>query len=117
MRSTGTVTYVGKDIALHLWKFGLLERDFRYRTFPRTAGWRRSVDHDNERRTIASAPHFGVPTNFYNVIDSRQAYPQEVVVGGLRALGYVARRIIRNTSIIRLVALTPRCAQELGYDS
>ncbi len=35
VRSTGTVTYVGKDIAFHLWKFGLLERDFYYRPFYR----------------------------------------------------------------------------------
>ncbi len=33
VRSTGTVTYVGKDIALHLWKFGLLDRDFHYHHF------------------------------------------------------------------------------------
>src|SRR5260370_32657513 len=33
VRSTGTVTYVGKDIALHLWRFGLLNRDFHYRRF------------------------------------------------------------------------------------
>ena len=30
MRSNGTVTYVGKDIAYQLWKFGLLGRDFGY---------------------------------------------------------------------------------------
>src|SRR5579863_9773077 len=33
VRSNGTVTYVGKDIAYHLWKFGLLGRDFGYRKF------------------------------------------------------------------------------------
>ena len=30
MRSNGTVTYVGKDIAYQLWKFGLLGKDFYY---------------------------------------------------------------------------------------
>ena len=29
VRSDGTVTYVGKDIAYQFWKFGLLGRDFR----------------------------------------------------------------------------------------
>jgi arginyl-tRNA synthetase len=29
VRSNGTVGYVGKDIAYHMWKFGLLGRDFR----------------------------------------------------------------------------------------
>ncbi len=37
VRSNGTVTYVGKDIAYQLWKFGLLDRDFYFRpwsTYP-----------------------------------------------------------------------------------
>ncbi len=37
VRSNGTVTYVGKDIAYQLWKFGLLGKDFHYRkwhTYP-----------------------------------------------------------------------------------
>ena len=34
VRSNGTVTYVGKDIAYHLWKFGLLPgKDFGYKKF------------------------------------------------------------------------------------
>lgn len=33
VRSNGTVTYVGKDIAYHLWKFGLLGLDFGYARF------------------------------------------------------------------------------------
>ena len=35
VRSNGTVGYVGKDIAYHLWKFGLLGLDFGYRKFYR----------------------------------------------------------------------------------
>ena len=38
MRSDGTVTYVGKDMAYQLWKFGLLGKDFHYRVFARTTG-------------------------------------------------------------------------------
>ena len=37
VRSNSTVTYVGKDIAYQLWKFGLLGKDFYYRpwhTYP-----------------------------------------------------------------------------------
>ena len=33
VRSDGTVTYVGKDMAYQLWKFGLLGKDFYYRIF------------------------------------------------------------------------------------
>ena len=42
VRSNGTVTYVGKDIAYHLWKFGLLGRDFGYMpffTYPDHRAW------------------------------------------------------------------------------
>ncbi len=41
VRSNGTVGYVGKDIAYHMWKFGLLGRDFGYRKF-----FRYPNDHD-----------------------------------------------------------------------
>ncbi len=33
VRSNGTVTYTGKDIAYQLWKLGKLDRDFRYRLY------------------------------------------------------------------------------------
>ena len=38
VRSNGTVTYVGKDIAYQLWKFGLLGKDFHYRRWPDAPG-------------------------------------------------------------------------------
>ncbi len=40
VRSNGTVTYVGKDIAYQLWKFGLLGKDFHYRKWPNPPGGR-----------------------------------------------------------------------------
>src|SRR3954470_9357810 len=38
-RSDGTVTYVGKDIAYQLWKFGLLGQDFHYRFWQEEGVW------------------------------------------------------------------------------
>jgi len=114
VRSNGTVTYVGKDIAYQLWKFGLLGRDFLYEmfyTYP--AGhrlWITTAVGGN-----SSAPPFGRAAIVYNVIDARQAYLQNVVTAGLRALGYEEQA---NRSIhfsYEIVALTPRCAAELGY--
>src|SRR5690606_34223713 len=35
VRSNGTVTYVGKDMAYQFWKSGLLGKDFYYRKFSR----------------------------------------------------------------------------------
>jgi arginyl-tRNA synthetase len=114
VRSNGTVTYVGKDIAYQLWKFGLLGRDFHYQKFHTYSNghplWA-SVSSEGD----PSAPAFGHATLVYNVIDARQAYLQNVVVAGLRALGFQdeASRSIHFS--YEIVALTPRCAAELGY--
>jgi arginyl-tRNA synthetase len=115
VRSTGTVTYVGKDIAHHLWKFGLLGRDFHYQRFHKHPdgheAWVTSSDRDDP-----GAPSFGHAHEVFNVIDSRQAYPQQVVVAGLRALGYDEEADHLKHFAYNVVALTPRCAQEMGYE-
>jgi len=114
VRSNGTVTYVGKDIAYQLWKFGLLGRDFLYElfyTYP--AGhllWISTAVGGN-----SSAPEFGCAAIVYNVIDARQAYLQNVVTAGLRALGYEEQAARSVHFSYEIVALTPRCAAELGY--
>jgi arginyl-tRNA synthetase len=115
VRSTGTVTYVGKDIAYHLWKFGLLSRDFYYEPFYRqwdgTDVWITSSVADS-----GGAPGFGHASEVFNVIDSRQTYPQQIVVAGLRALGHPVEADHLKHFAYNVVALTPRCAQELGYE-
>ncbi|HWY47480.1 MAG TPA: arginine--tRNA ligase, partial [Bryobacteraceae bacterium] len=83
VRSNGTVTYVGKDIAYQLWKFGLLGKDFYYKALLRYADGRDLwVTTD---QPAANHPEFGHATTVYNVIDVRQSYLQDVVVAGLRA--------------------------------
>jgi arginyl-tRNA synthetase len=113
VRSNGTVTYVGKDIAYHLWKFGLLGKDFGYRRFYR---------YRNAHECWISAttgepnhPHFGGVGAIYNVIDSRQADPQNNVIEAIRALGYSEQAEHYTHFSYEMVALTPRCAAELGY--
>lgn len=113
VRSNGTVTYVGKDIAYQLWKFGLLGKDFHYkplRNYP-----------DGHQVWVATdepcdlpAPGFGRGSEVYNVIDSRQSYLQDVVVAGLRALNYQdqAERSIHFS--YEMVALSPRTCAALG---
>ncbi|MGH9733875.1 MAG: arginine--tRNA ligase [Candidatus Acidiferrales bacterium] len=115
VRSNGTVTYVGKDIAYHLWKFGLLGRDFHYQRF-HFGGDQGHTWVTTTEPTESGAPAFGHATEVFNVIDSRQAYPQRVVVAGLRALGYEDPAEHLKHFSYNVVALTPRCAQELGYD-
>jgi arginyl-tRNA synthetase len=116
VRSNGTVTYVGKDIAYQLWKFGLLGKDFHYRKWP-NAPEGQTVWATTSGASDPEAPHFGEPaSSVYNVIDARQAYLQKVVAAGLRALGYAeaAERSIHLS--YEIVALTPRCAAEMGYE-
>ena len=116
VRSNGTVTYVGKDIAYQLWKFGLLGKDFRY------ARWKNAPEGETVWATTAmkgeaDAPPFGKPAvAVFNVIDSRQAYLQQVVAAGLKALGHPSEAERSIHLSYEIVALTPRCAAELGYE-
>ena len=114
VRSNGTVGYVGKDIAYHLWKFGLLGRDFGYRKF-----YRYPNGHDCWISTTNGEPdhpHFGDVAEIYNVIDARQAEAQNTVVEALRGLGYNRQADHYTHFSYEMVALTPRCAAELGYE-
>jgi len=116
VRSNGTVTYVGKDIAYQLWKFGLLGKDFHYRKWP-NAPEGQTVWATTSGANDPEAPHFGEPaSSVYNVIDARQAYLQKVVAAGLRALGH--EKAAENSIHLsyEIVALTPRCAAEMGYE-
>lgn len=114
VRSNGTVTYVGKDIAYHLWKFGLLPgKDFGYVKFheyPTHACWI-SIDGPSD----PSHPVFGKADAIYNVIDSRQNDPQNNVVQALRGMGFTDAADRYTHFSYEMVALTPRCAIELGY--
>lgn len=113
VRSNGTVGYVGKDIAYHMWKFGLLGRDFGYRKF-----YRYPNGHDCWISTAVGAldhPHFGGVSEIYNVIDARQAEAQNTVIEALRGLGYNQQADHYTHFSYEMVALTPRCAAELGY--
>jgi len=115
VRSNGTVTYVGKDIAYQLWKFGLLGKDFHYRRWPNPPDGKElwaTTAGPNE----PGAPHFGGAEAVYNVIDARQAYLQEVVAEGLRALGHAKEAENSIHFDYEIVALTPRCAAEMGYE-
>ncbi len=113
VRSNGTVTYVGKDIAYQMWKFGLLGKDFHYKplkTYPNGhVAWVATDEaYDGD------APAFGKGTEVYNVIDSRQSYLQDVVVAGLRALKYEEQADKSIHFSYEMVALSPRTCVELG---
>jgi len=113
VRSNGTVTYTGKDIAYQLWKFGLLDRTFGYRKFPAPYTlW--ETTHDDPSQS--GAPKFGGAEIVVNVIDVRQAYLQKVVKQGLHQLGH--RKEAENSIHFsyEMVALTPETASALGME-
>jgi arginyl-tRNA synthetase len=110
VRSNNTVTYVGKDIAYQLWKFGLLGKDFYYLPWPEkdvyiTTGEPQATGHE-----------FGHGDWVYNVIDSRQSYLQDVVVAGLRALEFNEQADRSIHFSYEMVALTPGTCVELGIE-
>jgi arginyl-tRNA synthetase len=113
VRSNGTVTYTGKDIAYQLWKLGYLDRTFQYRKFPFDyVLWETTHEGDGD----AGAPRFGGANRVVNVIDSRQAYLQKVVKEGVQK---VAGQKAADASIhfaYEMVALTPVTARALGME-
>jgi arginyl-tRNA synthetase len=115
VRSNGTVTYVGKDIAYQLWKFGLLGKDFHYHKWPDTPD-EKTVWATTSGPNQPGAPQFGSVDVVYNVIDSRQDYVQDVVAEGVRALGHPKEAANSIHFDYERVVLSPRCAQEMGYE-
>jgi arginyl-tRNA synthetase len=113
VRSDGTVTYVGKDIAYQLWKFGLLGKDFYYEPFIQ--------EGDRTLWITTTAPNpetfsFGAASEVYNVIDTRQAYLQKIVAQGLRSLGYIEQAEKSIHFSYEMVALSPKSLKELNYE-
>jgi len=118
VRSDGTVTYVGKDMAYQLWKFGLLGKDFHYRVFEAHDGqpplWSTSSDADP---ASPRHPDFGGASWVCNVIDTRQSYLQKLVKQALAVLGYDAQAEHSVHYAYEMVALSHATARELGYDT
>jgi arginyl-tRNA synthetase len=114
VRSDGTVTYTGKDIAYQLWKLGLLDRDFRYRRHRRYPDghvlWS-TTSGEGE----SGAPAFGHAHDVYNVIDVGQSYPQRVVKAGVAALGHAEAAERSRHLGYEKVVLSPATARDLGY--
>jgi arginyl-tRNA synthetase len=120
VRSNGTVTYTGKDIAYQLWKLGRLGLDFNYkpfRSYPDGHGaWVTTTEPNAETQPEVPRPNFGGGAIVYNVIDSRQSYPQEIVRKGVAA---VVPDLGEEASVhlsYEMVALSPAACEELGIE-
>jgi arginyl-tRNA synthetase len=115
VRSNGTVTYTGKDIAYQLWKFGLLDRTFNFRKFS-TYDDGHILWETTSAAGDSSAPPFGGAQKVVNVIDVRQSYLQKVVKEGVRQLGHAPEAENSIHYSYEMVALTPATAKALGID-
>lgn len=120
VRSNGTVTYTGKDIAYQLWKLGRLGLDFNYKPFRAYddghVAWVTTTEPNGETLPEVPRPNFGGGVKVYNVIDSRQAYPQEIVARGVVA---VVPEVGDDASVhfgYEMVALSPAACLELGIE-
>jgi arginyl-tRNA synthetase len=117
VRSNGTVTYTGKDIAYHLWKLGKLGLDFHYRPLRRDHHGREVwITTSDEREARSPHPPFGNGTAFLNVIDVGQSYPQANVKRGVMQIDH-DERVARSAHLAyEKVTLTPEAAAELGME-
>ena len=126
VRSNNTVTYVGKDIAYQLWKFGLLEKNFHFHPF---CQYKKKIVSLTKKAsnvgtvwstTTEKSPYkkspFGQGSVVYNVIDIRQSYLQQVVVQGLERLGFKEQASRSIHFSYEMVALSPACCRELGIE-
>lgn len=122
VRSNGTVTYTGKDIAYHLWKLGKLGLDFHYRPLRHD-----HRDHEvwittgNEAEATTTQTTFGNGTAFLNVIDVGQSYPQANVKKAVMLLAASEEERAKVSRSAHLayekVTLSADAAKELGVDA
>ena len=116
VRSNGTVTYVGKDIAYQLWKFGLAGARFPLPAILQAIRMGTAVGRRGERRTIPPRRNLVMRCEVFNVIDARQAYCRTWWWRGC-ARSVTAKQAEQSMHFAyKVVALTPRCAAEMGYE-
>ena len=113
VRSDGTITYVGKDIAYQMWKFGELGRDFEYTLWPESQNgdlWETSAGGEG-----VAHPSFGNGDRVINVIDARQSYLQKIVRAGLEAVGLEQQAEQSVHFAYEMVSLSEATARQLGF--
>ncbi len=116
VRSDGTVTYVGKDIAYQFWKFGLIGKTFAFRPYlTQRSGrplWTTATEGSEDQQ---ESPRFGHASAVFNVIDTRQAYLQKLLQQALVAAGHNKEAEGSVHFSYEMVALSHSTAKKLGY--
>ncbi|MEM3838980.1 MAG: arginine--tRNA ligase [Candidatus Micrarchaeaceae archaeon] len=85
IRSNGTATYVAKDIAFHMWKFGIIEDNFKYKQF--------MEKQPNGKPLYTTSPEgvhasFGKAATVVNIIGASQKYAQLILRLAFSLSGY-----------------------------
>ena len=127
VKSDGTATYTGKDIAYQLWKFGLADDpqlgiDFHFVLWGRQHDGRMLWTMRTPKGHIitneeADPRRFGHAKRVINVIDVRQSYTQGVVYESLRRLGYTEQANNSTHLAYEVVTLSAATAARLGIDT
>ena len=117
VRSNGSVTYTGKDVAYQLWKFGLLDEDFLYKIWSHQSNgevlWTTASDGEPDENFSLC---FGHAVKVINVIDTRQSYPQQVVSECLRQMGFKREAEQSIHLSYEVVNLSLQAARLLGME-
>ncbi len=83
VRSDGTATYTGKDLAFQMWKFGIILPKFKYRVFMKQPNGHEAYTTSADGAEMV----FGKADRVINVIGSEQAYPQKVLKAIFKLMG------------------------------
>jgi len=116
VRANGVPTYTGKDIAYHMWKFGLIGIDFGYKKADFGTQekdlWLTTSKGDGQKNVSFS----GVDV-VLDVIGGEQTYAMEVVKKSLAFLGFKEESQNMTHVNYGFVYISPNTAQKLGIDT
>ncbi|MBI2620966.1 arginine--tRNA ligase [candidate division WWE3 bacterium] len=118
VRSNGVPTYTAKDIAYHMWKFGLLEKDFFYEKMNVEGGqkkalWTTAFEPSAEKESVS----FTAVDLVFDVIGGEQTYAMSAVKKALEYLGYEKQAQNMTHVNYGFVYLSPATAAKLGIDT
>ncbi len=118
VRSNGVPTYTGRDIAYHMWKFGLLDSDFHYKKWDIGTQEKPLWSTTSQLATDPAAKKitFSGADMVLNVIDVKQTYALEAVKSSLRYLGYDTQAGNMTHINYGFVYLSSGTAKLLGID-
>lgn len=116
MRSNGVPTYTGKDIAYHMWKFGLLSKDFYYKELQLNTQSKPLYITTSNKDEAQKHVTFSNAGKVINIIDVKQTYAIESVRKALEYLGYAWEAQNMKHVNYGFVYLAPETAKRLGID-